>query len=45
MDAIQADMGGTNLINPLELAISKKLDSHYQRLLFILTDGEVRHVT
>ncbi|EFA84707.1 type A von Willebrand factor domain-containing protein [Heterostelium album PN500] len=39
--SIDADLGGTELLPPIQAIISQPVDSQYPRQVFILTDGEV----
>ncbi|EAY11623.1 von Willebrand factor type A domain containing protein [Trichomonas vaginalis G3] len=40
---INADMGGTDILSPLEYVFKKKLGKGFIRKIFLLTDGEVHN--
>ncbi|KAL3888733.1 hypothetical protein ACJMK2_001093 [Sinanodonta woodiana] len=40
-EEMEADMGGTEILGPLEHVFKQKLIENYPRQLFVLTDGEV----
>lgn len=40
---LKADMGGTNILSPLNWILRQPVISGHPRLLFLLTDGAVRN--
>jgi hypothetical protein len=40
---MQADMGGTALLEPLEIALEEVASSEFPRIIFVLTDGNVEN--
>ncbi len=40
---LQADMGGTALLEPLEVALEEVASSEFPRIIFVLTDGNVEN--
>lgn len=42
---MQADMGGTEILNAIQNLISRQVINGYPRQLFFLTDGAVSNVT
>ncbi|KAL6040638.1 von Willebrand factor A domain-containing protein 5A [Balamuthia mandrillaris] len=42
---LKANLGGTNILQPLELVLKSKTIDGYPRQLFILTDGEVSNTS
>ena len=41
IDNIGANMGGTNILDPLDVVLKPKGKSKYKRQVFLLTDGGV----
>ena len=39
--AFEADLGGTEILKPLETVFNKKLSEDYERQIFLITDGAV----
>lgn len=42
--AIEADLGGTEILQPLKDLYSKSVKDGYGRYIFLMTDGEVSNV-
>jgi len=40
-DHVQADLGGTELLQPLQLIFDRAVPSNFERRIFLLTDGQV----
>ncbi|KAJ4458612.1 putative Vault protein inter-alpha-trypsin domain [Paratrimastix pyriformis] len=43
VDLIKSDLGGTELIQPLDQVFGRKADPHFPRVIFLLTDGQVNN--
>ncbi|KAJ3340713.1 von Willebrand factor A domain-containing protein 5A [Gonapodya sp. JEL0774] len=41
VESVQADLGGTEIYQPLQEAVSKPVNKNWQRTVIVLTDGEV----
>ena len=42
--SLQADMGGTDILSPLQYILEQEAPAHYARQVFVLTDGRVKNI-